>query len=54
VSTRVERTATEATFGDYMIVDLGDLEPGDYAIALRVTDLFSGEIAESVRRIFIR
>ena len=54
VATRIEISGTQRDSGDYLILDLADEEPGEYELAVRVTDLSTGVSREAVRTIYVR
>lgn len=54
VSVRFADRGSERDAGHYLILETGDEQPGDYAIALRVHDKVTDESTETVRRVSLR
>jgi len=53
VSLSFDETADQADIGRYLILNVGDQEPGTYVLAVRVTDLVREETVEKSRTIIL-
>jgi hypothetical protein len=47
VSTRAEYSGTTSETGEYVILDIADLEQGAYTVGVRIVDLNTGETSET-------